>query len=577
LYPTKPENFFEQIHATGTAILREISYPQAIIHNRWFAFLSPPPLGRILFLACYWAVILFLSSHNVVIHDAYYWERIGFRNAWISVTQVPLIFFLATKSSFIGLVIGVSHERLNWLHRWVSRTLLVTVSIHGGFFMREWVRADFVELELEMMPMVKYGIGAWSILVWTFITSISPLRRMSHRLFVLQHIAAAAVLLWCLWVHVPSYAAYNVWLAIGTLALDWIIRLFLILYRNFRFKVGSCCNTNKRIGHQVELRAVKGDITIVAIKDVHFSWKAGQHLYLWIPRFGPLSHPFTIATPCRTTKECHCNEIQIAIKAQSSSGFSGRIHRLALQTQGTSGNSLTGLIAGPFGVPPKWEAYETLILICASTGASYCLPILESIVESSLRICTKRIKLLLVARESCHIEFYVDRLSHQIDFARKRGVILDVQISITGAEGLSDDGSTLVSKEVEWPSQEKDQTYVLAKSYSSSSSSSSTSSRRTLSPEKDCRCAGAGEVTSKEGRMLYAEEEIKYCHGRPNIANYIREPIEATGGETAVAVCGGKSLVASVRNSVASLSNERAVHKGTGAQGIFLHVEEYCF
>lgn len=50
-----------------------------------------------------------------------------------------------------------------------------------------------------------------------------------------------------------------------------------------------------------------------------------------------------------------------------------------------------------------------------------------------------------------------------------------------------------------------------------------------------------------------------------------------TGGETAVAVCGGKSLVGKTRNSVVKLSDERAVHKGTGAQGVFLHVEEYCF
>jgi hypothetical protein len=85
-------------------------------------------------------------------------NRLGFRNAWISVTQVPLVYLLASKSSIVGCIVGSSHERLNWLHRWVSRTLLLTVTVHGGFFMREWVRADFVNLELEMMPMVKYGI-----------------------------------------------------------------------------------------------------------------------------------------------------------------------------------------------------------------------------------------------------------------------------------------------------------------------------------------------------------------------------------------------------------------------------------
>ena len=76
---------------------------------------------------------------------------------------------------------------------------------------------------------------------------------------------------------------------------------------------------------------------------------------------------------------------------------------------------------------------------------------------------------------------------------------------------------------------------------------------------------------------MVASRQSVYSYSRPDIAAFIRMPVEATGGETCVAVCGGKSLVADVRNSVASLSDERAVHKGTGAQGIRLHVEEYCF
>lgn len=68
---------------------------------------------------------------------------------------------------------------------------------------------------------------------------------------------------------------------------------------------------------------------------------------------------------------------------------------------------------------------------------------------------------------------------------------------------------------------------------------------------------------------------IHYALGRPNIANFVREPVEASAGETSVVVCGGKSLTSTVRNSVAALSDERAVHKGTGAQGIHLHVEEF--
>lgn len=59
-----------------------------------------------------------------------------------------------------GLIVGKSHERLNWLHRWVGRTVLVTASVHGWRFYTDWVRADFVEDQIRMMPMIKYGFGA---------------------------------------------------------------------------------------------------------------------------------------------------------------------------------------------------------------------------------------------------------------------------------------------------------------------------------------------------------------------------------------------------------------------------------
>lgn len=172
-----------QCFATATAIGREMSYPQ--VFPRLSSILNLPSLGRTLVILCYWVIVAYMMTSSAIINDAYYWERIGFRNAWISVTQVPLVYMLASKSSIVGLIIGSSHERINWLHRWVSRTLLVTVTVHGYFFMAEWIRADFVKLELEMMPMVIYGIGAWAVLVWTLLTSISPLRRLAYEFFCL--------------------------------------------------------------------------------------------------------------------------------------------------------------------------------------------------------------------------------------------------------------------------------------------------------------------------------------------------------------------------------------------------------
>jgi len=74
-----------------------------------------------------------------------------------------------------------------------------------------------------------------------------------------------------------------------------------------------------------------------------------------------------------------------------------------------------------------------------------------------------------------------------------------------------------------------------------------------------------------------ATNDVNFVAQRPHLAATIREAVETAEGETCVVVCGGKSLSGDVRNVVARLSDERAVHKGTGAQGIALWVEEFGF
>jgi hypothetical protein len=42
-----------------------------------------------------------------------------------------------------------------------------------------------------------------------------------------------------------------------------------------------------------------------------------------------------------------------------------------------------------------------------------------------------------------------------------------------------------------------------------------------------------------------------------------------------IAVCGPLELCKTIRMMAAGISDERAVHKSTSAQGIFLHVESF--
>ncbi|GES63109.1 metalloreductase [Aspergillus terreus] len=76
-------------------------------------------------------------------------------------------------------------------------------------------------------------------------------------------------------------------------------------------------------------------------------------------------------------------------------------------------------------------------------------------------------------------------------------------------------------------------------------------------------------------RVESVSHYLPIVSGRPQPRTIIRKVLERAEGESAVVVCGPEGLSDDVRRSVVYLSDERAVHKGTGAQGIYLHVEKF--
>ncbi|GAP91095.1 putative ferric reductase like transmembrane component protein [Rosellinia necatrix] len=559
-YPTKPSNQFMQAWATLTAVVREMSYPQLYVPVHYLSWATPPPLGRVLVMLIYWAVIIYMMVHEAVIKDVYFWERIGYRNAWVTVTQVPLLYLLASKTNMIGLIIGTGHERLNWLHRWVARTMFVTATVHGFHFWAEWVHYDIVQDELDTLStIVPYGLGAWGILLWMTITSFKPFRSMAYEFFVIQHVLAAVIFLYVVYVHIPVSARYNVWFAIAAISFDRVCRLVLLVWQNVKFKPKQrCCKGGQRLGHQVQLTAVGNSMTVLTISDVHFDWTAGQYLYLWIPRIGAFeTHPYTIATSHPLPGTCICNSIQLVVRSHN--GFSKRLHQFAKKAATSGKNDIVrAFVVGPYGQPPRWDIFETLLLISASTGASYTLPILESLLESKTTKCTKRVDFLLAAKQGEEVGFYHERLHDVIDKAQSIGIDLTVHIAVTGNGQLETLGvvPTAVGADME---------------------KGAFARTGDMAAGVETIFTGRSSPRKRLSQNSFDDSHVFHSATRPDVADFIRGAVEATGGETGVVVCGGQSLVAQVRTSVAKLSDERGVHKGTGAQGIQLYVEEYSF
>jgi predicted ferric reductase len=85
------------------------------------------------------------------------------------------------------------------------------------------------------------------------------------------------------------------------------------------------------------------------------------------------------------------------------------------------------------------------------------------------------------------------------------------------------------------------------------------------------------EIETQQQSLVAPNPPMKLVSGRPQPRSIIRKVLEEAEGESAVVVCGPQGLRDDVRESVVVLSDERAVHKGTGAQGIYLHVEGFGY
>ncbi|KAL1639514.1 ferric-chelate reductase Frp1 [Diplodia intermedia] len=640
--PAKPEALLLRINATATAVIREASNATLSPLTLKGRSICLPTVGRTAIVAANVVTLLVLCFYNFDLGDQWSFEDIGYRTGCISIAQLPLIFLLAGKNNIIGWLTGSSYERLNWLHRWTARCLLLTVTIHMGYWFADWAPYNYIGSKIKTDPITQHGLISWSLLLWIVFSSVAPIRGLSYEFFVLQHLGSMAVFIAFVYLHVnswPMYVRIYVILPIALVCFDRLVRAIWLLYNNFSMFHPSLrkeSRTSSIWACEASFTPLPHGTTRITIHNPPVSWNPGQHIFLSCHTVVPLqSHPFTIATIPEDGKM----EFYIKSEGGATARFfrhAEKLHLLPSQGHPDEKRRKPVAIEGPYGRLRPLRQFDSVVLFAGSTGATFTMPLLRDIVahwkkqqfqggvekasstlSSKLRLpdgaATRRVRFVWVVKSRGQLGWFAEQLSRvaeDVAVLRQAGMDVDVDMSVyvTCDSSFTDDRKVAYSTggdpttalpsvsapKVDGAIDEKtyfnkgeDDTRVTeTEGRDSDVSSLQSSSERDQNDRKpapkaacgpDGTCCCQATVIEDEAGKEAASSSSDILTGRPHPATLTRRVLERALGETAVVACGPAALGRDVRAAVVGLSDERAVHRGTGAQGVWCHVEGFGY
>ncbi|KAI0347380.1 hypothetical protein BDW22DRAFT_1404940 [Trametopsis cervina] len=503
----------------GRASLRRLPAAFASVF-RVIAFRLNIPIGpgskatvaELTFIFGYIITMLTLLLINTEDLNKFFWED---RAAHLASCQLPLIVALAGKNNIISFFTGVSHEKLNILHRAAARTCLLFIWIHAITRASSGLpqKFDFTHAWIRW--------GAVGLVAFTLATifSIRPIRNAFFEFFLITHIILI------------GFGTY-IWPALVIWAFDRVLRGTRLLWNN-RFRAGGDHHEAK-----ATIELLSHDTIRLTLRR-RFNWRPGQHAYVVLPTVSALpteAHPFTIATiPSKLdgTEAGFGEERDVSFIIRGRGGFTGRLRELAKSGQNST---VPAFVDGPYGYPPDLTRFSTSILVAGGSGVSYTLPLLLDLVSKARagKSSVRRAVFVWAVRDPGHIRWISKVLTEALVAAQQTSLEVEARLYITGSSS---------------PLSETPQV-----SFDGSQNGSSPSS------EKDMKLP------------LY--HALQITHGRPSIKKILQDEIALAHGPVSVDVAGPSSLSQSISRALASdLTSSAGVLRG--APTVTLHTETF--
>ena len=567
--------------ATMTAMMREITYPQFTPTSR-LLWLRIPPIGTLLLVLAHLVFVTVLEFINNDVHGAQFWQARGVRAGWLAIAQVPLLIILTMKNNIVTVLTGVSYERLNTLHRWTARIMLFMAILHFGYQSYGWQQFGLMRLEWKMDDCPTTGIAAFALLLWINLSTLAPFRHWSYEFFVLQHILTFFGFIVAILMHLPSTALWSriyVYIPIALYLLDRLCRTATFFISNIPVRKAT-------------LTALDGGVTKIRLSNKSIkTWDPGSFVLLSIPTFGWVeSHPATMMS----NPASHNGDMIFLLKSQR--GFTKRIMESAHSStiallpyskeesqveENRQAMSYRASINGPYGGSQSdFAAFDSVGLLAGSTGVTFTLALLQDLAARAAlgqeKLVVRRVHFIWCVKDANCTSWCNDEIISAKGKLESAGIELEISIYVTCADAFTEQGAE--SKECGCSCDKSlgpccciavDVEHVKAPV---------TDPKSLTSKEKKTAAfvsTSPAESTQPLATQLSILPGASFYSGRPDIQRTVSELLENANGESGIGLCGPIGMSSMVRNTVVKLSDERAIHKGSGAQGCYLHVENF--
>jgi len=311
------------------------------------------------------------------------------RVSWVGISQLPFVFSFSAKNNIFSILLGYSYEKLNFMHRFLGRLVVLIINIHSLDFFYKWLNAGTF-LSSISRPTNYYGLIGLICIDCVFFFSTSWWRRKAYNVFLFTHMLGYCGFLVAVWFHNTAIRSY-------------LIVCFIVIAFDRVLRVLKSRVTTAKLRSIPEL-----GVTRIDCKNINAGWRAGQHVRVRVLTTGMglfgwfAVHPFSISSVAVPSRDKEGEGLVLMCKkTKNETSWTNKLFDLAKKggdyEKGDRECSVKVVIEGPYGGPGDcmFASYSAVVVVVGGSGITYGLSIIKDLVQKDL-LGQSRVKTLEV-------------------------------------------------------------------------------------------------------------------------------------------------------------------------------------